>query len=99
MEMQLQRLSEVCHVSWQRKHVAAVKLIGNGGNTRVTVQLIDGRKFLRECGSFRGMPDQPLSREELRSKFMLAADMGEAASARLYNRLDRIETVPKFSLL
>lgn len=67
-------------------------------STRVTVRLKDGREFTRDGESFKSMPDQPLSRAELRRKFMLlTADMGEAAAARLWDRLERIETDPKFS--
>ena len=69
-------------------------------SSRVTVYLKDGRELARECETFKGTPDQPLTREELRRKFMLlTADMGEAAAARLCDRLERIDTEPRFSLV
>ena len=45
------------------------------------LQLKDGREFLRDSDSFKGMPDDPLSGADLRRKFMLlTADMGDAAA-------------------
>ena len=68
-------------------------------SSRVTVRLKDGREFTRACEWFKGMPDHPLSRAELRAKFMLlTASMGEPADAQLFARLERIESAPKFSL-
>ena len=68
-------------------------------SSRVTVRLTDGREFMRACEWFKGMPDHPLSRAELRARFMLLTEsMGEPAAAELFAWLERIETAPKFSL-
>jgi 2-methylcitrate dehydratase PrpD len=68
-------------------------------SSRVTVRLKDGREFVRACEWFKGMPDHPLNRAELRAKFMLlTSEMGEAAAAQLFGRLERIESAPLFSL-
>ena len=68
-------------------------------SVRVIVRLKDGREFARDGETFKGMPSDPLSRAELRRKFMLlTGSMGEAAAARLFERLERIETAPNFSL-
>jgi 2-methylcitrate dehydratase PrpD len=74
---------------------------GNGSNkeVRVTVRLKDGKQFVREAKSFKGMPVDPMSREDLRVKFMVqAASMGEAGAARLFERLDKLEAQPRFSV-
>ena len=45
------------------------------------------------------MPTDPLSRADLRYKFMLqAAAMGETAAARLFERLENLEAQPRFSV-
>ncbi len=68
-------------------------------SSRVTVRLKNGRELVRSCEWFKGMPDHPLSRPELRAKFMLlTSDMEVAAAARLFERLERIESTPQFSL-
>jgi 2-methylcitrate dehydratase PrpD len=80
-----------------------VELRAQGGHTpfgtRITVRLKDGRNFVRDGESFKGMPGNPLNRAELRSKFMLlTAAMGEPASAKLFERLDGLEKQTRFSL-
>ena len=67
--------------------------------TRVTVKLKDGREYARACDTYKGMPANPLSRDELRRKFMLLSAAGdESAAAQLYQRLERMETLPRFAL-
>ena len=67
--------------------------------THVTVRLKDGREFSRDGESFKGMLVDPLSRADLRRKFMLlTAHMGEAVAARHFESLDRLEAQPRFSL-
>jgi 2-methylcitrate dehydratase PrpD len=69
-------------------------------SAKLTVRLKNGREFVRECDSFKGMPENPLNREELRRKFMmLTAGMGDAAAAGLFGRLEALETQARFSLL
>ncbi len=60
--------------------------------SRICVRLKDGREYARLGESFRGMPSDPLSGEEPHRKFMLlAAGAGEAAAARLIERLEHLE--------
>lgn len=66
--------------------------------TRVTVRLKDGREFTREADSLKGMPANPLNRMDLRRKLMFTADTNEAAIARLFDRLERLDTAPRFSI-
>jgi 2-methylcitrate dehydratase PrpD len=74
---------------------------GKGSNkvVRLTVRLKDGRQFVREANAFKGMPTHPLSRADLRYKFLLqAAVMGEEGAVRLFERLDNLEQQPRFSM-
>lgn len=67
--------------------------------SRVIVRLKDGREFARDCESSKGVPDNPLSRAELQRKFMLlTSGMNDAAATQLFERLERIDTEPKFPL-
>ena len=70
-------------------------LAGNKGNqkaTRVTVTLKDGRRFVQEMEDFPGMPSKPLSREELRQKFlMLTASL--PAAERMFAQLIELESM------
>ena len=71
----------------------------NAKSSRVTVRLADGRAFSRLCHVFRGLPDDPLSESELRRKFVrLTGALGEDESARLFERLQNIDTAPAFTL-
>ena len=68
-------------------------------STRITVRLNDGREFVRARDSFKGMPDDPLDSSELRRKFMrLAAGMGDAAAARLFERMQNMDREACFSV-
>ena len=66
-------------------------------SSRVTVRLKDGREFARARDTYKGTPREPLSRAELRRKFMLLT-AGDAAAAQLFERLERIDTAPRFAL-
>ena len=68
--------------------------------TRITVRLKDGREFVRVGEYFRGMPNDPLSRDDLRRKFMLltAATRARPVAERLLERLEHFETQAQFSL-
>jgi 2-methylcitrate dehydratase PrpD len=59
----------------------------------ITVTLKDGRALTRRVESFKGTPEQPLDRAEMRDKFLLltkACDRG--AMALLFERLQNIES-------
>ena len=74
---------------------------GNGSNkvVRLTVRLKDGRQFVRDAHTFKGMPAAPLTRAELRNKFMLqTTSIGAAHAGRLYEQLENLETQTRFSL-
>jgi len=70
-------------------------LAGNKGNqkaTRVTVTLKDGRRLVQEMDDFPGMPSKPLSRDELRQKFlMLTASL--PAAERMFTQLIELQSV------
>jgi 2-methylcitrate dehydratase PrpD len=59
----------------------------------VTVTLNDGRAFTRRVESFKGTPEQPLDRAEMRDKFLLLTrHCDRAAMARLFERLAELES-------
>jgi len=68
----------------------------HGHNTiaaTVTVALNDGRKLAKRVDSFKGTPEQPLDRAEMRDKFLLLTQHCDPAGmARLFNRLQTLET-------
>ncbi len=67
--------------------------------TRITVRLKDGREFTRIGETFKGMPGDPLSSEDMRRKFMLLTAGRDPASAeRLLSRLENLEKQATFSL-
>jgi 2-methylcitrate dehydratase PrpD len=58
----------------------------------VTVTLNDGRALTRRVESFKGTPEQPLDRAEMREKFLLLTrHCDRAAMARLFEQLQSIE--------
>jgi 2-methylcitrate dehydratase PrpD len=70
------------------------KMVATPGQDRrdlvvtVTVKLKDGREVSRKVTSFKGTPERPLERAELREKFLL-----------LTQRLERDKTMPLFDRL
>jgi 2-methylcitrate dehydratase PrpD len=67
--------------------------------TRVTVQLKDGREFACRNDSYKGMPSNPLSREDLHRKLALCMPAGDNVySASLFDRLVNLEKQSSFSL-
>lgn len=59
---------------------------------RVTLRLKDGGEITAEGADFKGTPTQPLTREELREKFLrLTADRHRAKAERLFERLAQLE--------
>ena len=58
----------------------------------VTVRLKDGREFSRKVTSFKGTPERPLARAELKEKFMLLTKrLGPRPREPLFDRLQSIE--------
>jgi 2-methylcitrate dehydratase PrpD len=59
----------------------------------VTVTLKDGRALSRRVESFKGTPEQPLDRAEMREKFLLLTKACDGtAMARLFERLQNLES-------
>jgi len=68
-------------------------------STRVAVRLKDGRELAKDGDTFKGMPEEPLTRMELRRKFMLlSANTGDEVAARMFERLENLDREPRFSL-
>ena len=61
--------------------------------SRIEVTLRGGATLTREAGTYRGGPEQPLTREELYGKFRDCASlvMDDAASTRALELLERVE--------
>ena len=58
----------------------------------VTVTLNDGRSLSRRVEGFKGTPELPLGRDEMRDKFLLLTrDCDRGAMARLFERLQNLE--------
>jgi 2-methylcitrate dehydratase PrpD len=58
----------------------------------VTIKLKDGREFTRAVSSFKGTPERPLDRAELREKFLLLTQhLGRDRMSPLFDRLQAIE--------
>ena len=67
---------------------------------RVTVRLKGGGEFARDGDSLRRLPGEQVWQSGLRRKFMLLTEtMGEAAAARLFERLQRLEMEPRIPLV
>jgi 2-methylcitrate dehydratase PrpD len=59
----------------------------------VTVNLKDGRSLVRRVDSFKGTPEQPLDRAEMREKFLLLTKACDnRAMTRLFERLQNLES-------
>jgi 2-methylcitrate dehydratase PrpD len=66
----------------------------------VTVTLRDGRTLTRRTADFKGTPEQPLDRAEMRDKFLLLTrHCDRTAMARLFERLADLEAEPKLDWL
>ncbi len=60
--------------------------------TTLTVQLKDGRTVSRRAAHFKGTPDEPLTAEELRTKFLLVTQrFGAAKMSQLFDRIQNLE--------
>ena len=63
--------------------------------TAMTITMRDGTVLKSEVADFRGTPDNPLSANELRDKFLvLTRDHESASMGRIFERLQRIENEP-----
>jgi 2-methylcitrate dehydratase PrpD len=68
--------------------------------TRVAVQLKDGRRLTKDLKEFKGCPNNPLSRAELKEKFStLASQTDKALAEQLPSRIERLEAVENVSHL
>lgn len=68
-------------------------------SAQVTVRLKDGRQYSRNCETYKGTPADPLDRNALRHKFALL--VGEAygvPAERLFERMEHMETLPRFAV-
>jgi 2-methylcitrate dehydratase PrpD len=67
---------------------------------RVTLKLKNGKEVSAQGDNFRGTPTMPLTRDELRDKFLkLTAHKDRAKAERLFARLAEAEKVADFSTL
>ena len=72
---------------------------GSVRSSTVTVQLKDGRTVSKRRDSYKGMPAEPLTSEDLKRKFMLlTGGVNDAASAARFARLEQMVTAKTFSV-
>ena len=63
-------------------------------STRITVRLKDGRELSTEAHDYEGMPQRPLSREQLRAKFLKLTSGTQAYDPEtVLARLEKLETL------
>jgi 2-methylcitrate dehydratase PrpD len=68
-------------------------------SSRVTVKLKDGRELSRDGNTYKGMPADPLSRADLRRKFMLlCADVDAKAADNFFECWSKLESQPNLKL-
>ena len=72
---------------------------GSVRSSTVTVTLKDGRKVSKRRDSYKGMPAEPLTTEDLKRKFMLlTGGASDAASAARFERLEKMASAKTFSV-
>jgi 2-methylcitrate dehydratase PrpD len=72
--------------------VADEAKLGHTLAATVTVKLNDGRELTKRAADFKGTPESPLDRAEMRDKFLLLTrHCDRAAMARLFERLQNLE--------
>jgi 2-methylcitrate dehydratase PrpD len=85
--------------SLARRVTIAVSDEASHGHTlasTVTVTLKDGRALTRRVADFKGTPDSPLSRDEMRDKFLLLTrHCDRSAMDRLFERIQNLEDEPR----
>ena len=78
-----------------KDHRAIAGLSMGGGHTlaaTMTATLKDGRKVTQRVEHFKGTPESPLDRAEMRDKFLLLTrDCDRNAMARLFDRIQSLE--------
>jgi 2-methylcitrate dehydratase PrpD len=68
--------------------------------SRVTVRLKNGREIAQDCQFFPGMPQQPLTVEELRAKFnALSGALQPVRAAALFDQCMALETIDDIGLI
>jgi 2-methylcitrate dehydratase PrpD len=83
-----------------RVTVADAEAKGSPIAAAVTVTLKDDRRLRRRVDDFKGTPEQPLSRAEMREKFLLLTrHVDRAAMTRLFERLQSLERERKLDWL
>jgi 2-methylcitrate dehydratase PrpD len=71
-----------------------------GKASRVTVRLKNGRVVVKEMHSYPGMPEEPLTTEELRKKFeLLTAALSQQRATLLFTQLLALEDVENLRTL
>jgi 2-methylcitrate dehydratase PrpD len=66
----------------------------------VKITLKDGRKLEKRADSFKGMPTDPVSRDDMQSKFMrLTSDMGDEWQRRVWDGLADLENIKNMNEL
>jgi 2-methylcitrate dehydratase PrpD len=69
-------------------------------STRLTVRLKDGRELVSEAHDFEGMPHRPLSREQLRAKFLkLTSETKAYNPVAVLEKLEMLEALPSVTPL
>jgi 2-methylcitrate dehydratase PrpD len=69
-------------------------------STAVTIRLRDGRSFARRFTDFKGTPQRPLTRAELREKFLLLTQaFPRAEMERWFERIQNFENEPNLDWL
>jgi 2-methylcitrate dehydratase PrpD len=72
-----------------------------GVSCRMTIEMSDGRKFVTQVDHPKGSIQNPMTDEELRSKFVYLAEpiIGKSRSAQLADKVEKIEHVPNIRSL
>jgi 2-methylcitrate dehydratase PrpD len=61
-------------------------------HTRLTVRLLDGSEWVKDCEEYKGMPSNPVSLDDMAIKFRnLTRSLGERRSEVLFDRLATLE--------
>lgn len=68
-------------------------------SAQVTVRLKNGRRYSRNCETYKGTPADPLDRSALLRKFaLLVGDAYGAPAERLFERMEHMEALPRFAV-
>jgi 2-methylcitrate dehydratase PrpD len=73
---------------------------GGGKACRVTVKLKDGRELVKEMHSYPGLPEEPLTRAELKQKFdRLTAALPRDRADQIFTQLLALEDVENLRMM